>query len=749
MEIFARPDGQPTVYDVSTYIYRNVFVRTGGHLIIKTDIFMGDDNRIEVERGAKLEVIEGRITNACEGEPWRGIFVHGNVTKDQPDPTLNPSNPSNPSAILAPDDSGIVFLRGATLEYADAAIRTDVFSSSYSYRIERWGGLIDAEDTQFKNNRVGVGFMRYERPNKSRFINCIFEETEDQAFPIANTFGMTIWRCEEISFKSTIFQNLDRIGIYSENSGFNVSNKSEFRYMQIGIRAISSTLLNPTIRIRGINSDGISSDQYNNIFIGNDIHIQLRGLGDTYGCIISHNKFLNGNIGVQSSLFSATGVGRNFFSGTKNPINFNNNFSARVAASCNKFKGGCIGVLVRGENFGINETTGNDTGFYFDGNDYNQFSGIGLKLTDLAESGTPFVWQGYIPNIGTGGFFNAAENCFTEEILAEVITEGDTRLFDYIYNNNSDADECFEVMFRFNIPNNTNNFRIGGGFTFQDPCLSDINLVINLSALQEVREDLQYYENQLNIEPDNEQHQAYHKKYFNLKEEILKGLLEIKLKNKEYNQAENLLIEESTERQLKWGYNIKLLAKDYEGAAAKLNQLNTNDLENLNFVKTQEVVLAIETSTTAFTLSPQQVTDLSTIANGLGKSSGHAMTLLERYSENYEAPLFDQCLTADCNCEAEEKEEFDSELDSKLDNTFKVYPNPANKTLNIEYDSSNDNLKTVRIFTIDGKLISSLAMSKSGFKNIDIEAFPSGIYLITVDENGKTIFQDKFTIVRH
>ena len=695
---------------------------------------MGDDNRIDVERGAKLEVIDGTITNACPGKPWRGIFVHGNATEVQPNPDANPGDDLN---IF---DSGIVRLRRCTLEYADAAIRTDVFAPPYhGYRVERWGGLIDAEDCVFANNRVGVGFMKYEIENTSKFVNCVFEETDDQIFPVNSSFGVTIWGCKDIVFEKTIFRDLDRTGIHSENSGFFVENQCQFLDMQIGIRATSSTLLNPRIWIRGINNDGIASDEFRNIFGGNNIHIQFRGLGNISTRIVTNNKFSGGNYGVQASLFSTTTVSRNFFSATKVSVNFNNNYHAYVGASCNLFKGGCIGVLVRGENRGI-AGGGFETGLRFDGNDYSQFQGIGLKLTNLA--GT----FGDIPNIGTFGLFNSAENCFTDDILAEIVTSGNTNNFIYRY---STLDPCYKVEYRFNIPNNDNMFLTLSGPGSDMRCEQDETILASPSALQQVRDSLHYYGNQLNNDPNNEQYQAYYNYHFNQKENLLRDLLELLLKDNEYTQAENLLLEESNERQLKWGYSIKLSAKDYAGAQAKLNQLNTSDLENLNFVKTQEIVLAVETTTTEFTLNPQQISELTLIANGLGKSSGHAMTLLERYSQNYEAPLFDQCLTTDCDCDAKLQDETDATPKSNLEDQYKIYPNPASEILNIEFNSNNDDLKTIRIFSIAGKLISTIPIDKSGIKSVDIRAYPPGIYLLNIEENGKTIFQDKFSIIKY
>jgi len=58
-------------------------------------------------------------------------------------------------------------------------------------------------------------------------------------------------------------------------------------------------------------------------------------------------------------------------------------------------------------------------------------------------------------------------------------------------------------------------------------------------------------------------------------------------------------------------------------------------------------------------------------------------------------------------------------------------------------------LKTAHIYSIDGKLISTFQLSQPSSMTINVEEFPSGTYLIHIEENKKTIFQDKFTIARY
>ncbi|MBP5557006.1 MAG: hypothetical protein J6X65_04795, partial [Bacteroidales bacterium] len=99
--------------------------------------------RIIVRPGGKLVVNGGTLTNACDGEMWQGIFVEGNTNLRQ--------------GALA---QGSVILTNATIENSRDAICTRKAGSD-PY-IEHAGGIIQATNTLFRNNRRSVEFLRYE-----------------------------------------------------------------------------------------------------------------------------------------------------------------------------------------------------------------------------------------------------------------------------------------------------------------------------------------------------------------------------------------------------------------------------------------------------------------------------------------------------------------------------------------------------------------------------------------------------------
>jgi len=76
----------------------------------------------------------------------------------------------------------------------------------------------------------------------------------------------------------------------------------------------------------------------------------------------------------------------------------------------------------------------------------------------------------------------------------------------------------------------------------------------------------------------------------------------------------------------------------------------------------------------------------------------------------------------------------------------KLYPNPANNVLNLEYTIS-DGEATAEIYNVIGKKVRSIELNASeSQKTIETSAFPNGIYYIRYFANGKAQATDKFII---
>ncbi|MCR4825762.1 MAG: hypothetical protein K5882_02290, partial [Bacteroidales bacterium] len=155
--------------------------------------------RIIVRPGGKLIVNGGTLTNACDGEMWQGIIVEGNASIRQ--------------AALA---QGSVILNNATIENARDAICT--MGSDTNAVFEHTGGIIQATNTLFRNNRRSVAFLSYENhttggnvtDNVSYFTRCTFTVDNGNLFAANDvTFEnhVSMWHVRGVKFNGCTFRN--------------------------------------------------------------------------------------------------------------------------------------------------------------------------------------------------------------------------------------------------------------------------------------------------------------------------------------------------------------------------------------------------------------------------------------------------------------------------------------------------------------------------------------------------------------
>ena len=86
---------------------------------------------------------------------------------------------------------------------------------------------------------------------------------------------------------------------------------------------------------------------------------------------------------------------------------------------------------------------------------------------------------------------------------------------------------------------------------------------------------------------------------------------------------------------------------------------------------------------------------------------------------------------------------------SKLNN-LKVYPNPAQKVLNVVYELQEGiQNASISIYGLDGKMISQVVLTdNAGEKQLDISSMRNGQYICTIEGNGAKLKQLKFAITR-
>ena len=137
---------------ISTYtkMNRNIVVKNNGIFVVKSRLIMSNDTKITVNKGGKIIIDGGHITNTCGGM-WEGIIVEGSKIDAQSAYTHGWCEVKN----------------SGTIENARVAIR------SLS------GGVVKVNNGNFYNNRFGIAFNLYNLNNNSQHRNLSYVANSD------------------------------------------------------------------------------------------------------------------------------------------------------------------------------------------------------------------------------------------------------------------------------------------------------------------------------------------------------------------------------------------------------------------------------------------------------------------------------------------------------------------------------------------------------------------------------------------
>ncbi len=354
-------------WDFDIKFYSDIIVEAGATLTVKCKVLMPDEARIIVKQGGKLIIDGGTITNGC-GLMWQGIEVWGDATQIQNTTT----------------QGYLVMSNGATIENARNGVSLSKAGAGYAFN----GGVIQATDATFKNNKRCIEFLGYHKPsgidgNNSFFNNCTFISTAALNDPVyVDTYGrrtgtqtfVTLQDVVGVFFRGCTFQttgafdiDLRGCGIYSEDASYTIvalgtgssMDKTEFKDLTYGVYA--KTFLTTASRYLTIKNTLFTNNQQgiqgnlnfgsidNNTFtipgfVGNPSSLKQWGiyLDGAKGFNINHNEFtglsLNQSYGVVvkgSESFGGT-IAFNTFTGLNfaNQTELNNQL---LKISCNTY----------------------------------------------------------------------------------------------------------------------------------------------------------------------------------------------------------------------------------------------------------------------------------------------------------------------------------------------------------------------------------------------------------------------------
>ena len=201
-------------------IHDSLVIDSLATLTVMDTVYMSSSARLIVRPGGKLILDGGTLTNACDGEMWKGIEVVGNPTKRQ-----------------IPQWQGTVELKnGAVIENAFCGIHTG-YHGDAAYATT--GGIITADSAFFINNRRAVAFLSYTNhspagtitDNQSSFSRCVFTVDNNNLFSQNSTVFLdhvTMWEVRGVKFLGCTFTNWTgerhqrRHAIYAEDAGFKI-----------------------------------------------------------------------------------------------------------------------------------------------------------------------------------------------------------------------------------------------------------------------------------------------------------------------------------------------------------------------------------------------------------------------------------------------------------------------------------------------------------------------------------------------
>ena len=692
---------------------RDVIVETGSTLTINCEVRMGEGKRITVQRGAKLVVDGGKISNLCDDTYWNGIIVHGNASQEQP----------NLYDVLQPDDAGVVYIKDSRIENATAGIRANGSGvSGYPNQVARWGGLIVAENSHFTNNKVAIGFMKYNFSNKSRFINCTFEQLSDSDYEYS--YGVSIWACHDILFEGNTFINLKRAGI--EGSGFSAKiltgNNFTNLFPAIWIRASASQ--------PGVNPIEIGGGQTGNVFENCPIGIYATSTNLLNNLIVKNNTFRKGNVGMYLDGAVKFTVDGNVFGG-ENPeegmdvgiitINAGSQFNY---ASCNSFENVCIPI----------EAEGNNRNFSFLGNEFVAADRSVRIRGNGASTG--------MVRFAQGNANDTPNNCFDGNI--DIETVGTTESFQYFIPDDLNAPICL-------FPSvGGNNYVTEDGFSDFEVCgeQESINEPYDPADLAEVRTHIANAEEEITTSPQNQSAKIELDRWNEVKDQMLRGLLYDKIEQNDFVGAEAIADGEQTTVAKKLKYSIRLAAENYEGAKSMLLTIPQNNDENKDFVTTQYILYQSMTSSTTFELTNSQKAELYLVKNGTTSSRGAADALLWRYDrENYNDDLSEKCTKCGCGSKGKVREKNGA---IEKDQSYRTYPNPVNSLMTVEYPATLDLEKAtyLRLYSIHGKELLNIRIEGNGRQEVDFTNIPEGAYILTIRQKDDLLHHDKLIVIK-
>ncbi|MEZ4937140.1 MAG: T9SS type A sorting domain-containing protein [Crocinitomicaceae bacterium] len=274
-------------WDFPIRLFNPIRVKTGTNLELNCELIMSTNQKIIVEKGARLTLNGGKITSSCG--LWDGIELEGENTLHQIGFSYPLSTATQPQFLSQSD---------AILENATIAIKTYATDSSGNIRWNTFGGVFKCDETHFLNNwrsLVVMGYQNYD-PDSTSILKRYEGEINRSEFNWDSTFRIpdwipqhhiSIWNADGIRFKGCSFKNdfFDAPNTINRLIGINTIDASIFLDHYVvnptsGIFELSS-FSNLNAGIKSSSPSGLDVNTIQNTIFTDD-HIGVYLLGSEY-----------------------------------------------------------------------------------------------------------------------------------------------------------------------------------------------------------------------------------------------------------------------------------------------------------------------------------------------------------------------------------------------------------------------------------------------------------------------------------
>ena len=714
--------GSDITWDKIKILNRDLIIEPLAQLTVKCEVRLAAGRTITVNRGSRLIVDGGKLTNLCKGSKWQGVRVHGNNNISH--------SPAMIGGPLVAGNPGVVNLIDAEVLNASNAISCNP-AVSWPDLTQNWNGIVVGTNSIFRNNSRSVEFMLDDKANinpdgsftivadnlnVSGFNNCQFLNDDGTA-----QVGVTDWAASNIVFEKCLFKKMPKMGLQTWDAGVIVTG-SKFENNHFGIHATATADLTSQLIIGG------DTDAQGNTFTSNAYGIYSTTIQDM---VVSHNKFNNNQVGQYSFGKSEYDTNNNTFSGGVAGISNLQTDNGWKRANCNVYTSVQSGITNEGNNMGMRF-------------DHEEFSTtFDVHLSNYNTPNDP----GRLPNQGNVG---AADwNYFTNNSNRNIVTFGDTEAFTYFYPGAPGVSSRTKPKCSLNdnvgasgLPCTSTNeffsFKTSGGAQGCLPPAFGGEPDPKREGLITVNAELAKLQRELELGGgDKTTLMADISNLTAMKEYILNRLTKELLAKRDFQQLEEIYSAENDVQKL---VGLKIRQGQWQAAAKLLDRMDINTLDDEYFKQTQLINLKRLQSTQLFQLDDRDRAALEEASNSKTKTAPYAQALLGLLTGvifEPPMPMFGEDITYRENTETETLA------------PLSVVPNPTTGEVRVQLpiDDARPALQ-VKVMDLSGRTILTMPVGQSEALTFSMENEPNGVYFVALLDNGHIVNRVKLVVMK-